>query len=399
MKKKNFRKDFPIFKKEFDPKGIVYLDSASTSLKPKEVIDRVVRFYEKETSNVSRGNHFLSEQIAQAIEEVRTLTANFIKANPYDIVFTYNATDSINIVANCLNLSKDDEVIVSILEHHSNFLPWLEKASIKVVDIDENGEIDLSLLKDLISKKTKLISITYASNITGNIQPVEKIIKIAKEKNIPTLVDATQAIAHFSIDVRKLDCDYLVFSSHKMFGPSGVGILYANKKAQSRLFPFKYGSGMADKVYNNKASYKEFPYMLEVGTLNIEGILGFGSAIEYINKNGLNLISSQLHFLDQYMKEELSTLDFVSPLSVSSQNHLPIFTIIPKQKSSDIKNLAQMLSDSHKIIVRGGFQCSQLLYNKENLSGGIRASLHVYNNKQDIDKFIEALDQLKCFFA
>jgi cysteine desulfurase/selenocysteine lyase len=208
----NFRKDFPIFEEEFDPKEIVYLDSAATTLKPESVINRVIQFYKHETSNIARGNHFLSENNELAFEEVRTKTASFLKCQSNEIIFTQNTTDSINIIAQSLNFEPDDEVIVSILEHHSNYLPWRQKAKVKIAPADQNLQINVKSFESLITPKTKLISIAYVSNITGNIHPIEEIIKIAKRKKILVLIDAAQAVSHFPIDVKKLDCDFLVFS-------------------------------------------------------------------------------------------------------------------------------------------------------------------------------------------
>ena len=395
---KGYQKDFPIFKKEFKKNQIIYLDSAATAQKPKKVIDRVTKFYEHETSNLGRGNHLLSEKNEISYEDVRRKTAEFIKANSNEIVFTSNCTDSINLIANSIGLNKEDEVIVSEIEHHSNFLPWQQKATLKICEIDENGYIDISCLESLISKKTKLIAITYASNITGIIQPVEKFIKIAKGHNIPILVDAAQVVSHFPINVSSLGCDFLTFSAHKMFGPSGVGILYVKKDSQKMIYPYKFGGGMVNKVSENDAEILPFPHSFESGTPNIEGVLGFGEAIDYIIDIGFENIAIYLNYLEKYMSSELKKLDFINVFYPSKENHLPIFTIIPKNIDVDIKFLSQLLSDSFKIIVRGGHHCCQYIYNKKNLKGGIRVSLHIYNTKKDIDKFISALNNLRQFF-
>ncbi len=395
----NFRKDFPIFKKEFDRNKIIYLDSAATSLKPKSVIERIVQFYEHETSNVARGNHFLSELNAQALEVVRSKTASFIKAKSDEIVFTQNATDSINIVALGLNLSEKDEVIVSVLEHHSNFLPWQQKATIKLIKIDSNGIIDLRHLEELISPRTKLIAISFASNITGNIQPVEEVVRIAKKNKILTLIDAAQIVSHFPIDVSKINCDFLAFSSHKMFGPSGVGILYVKKNVQEFLVPKKFGGGMANKVSIDNTTFQPFPHGFEAGTPNIEGILGFGSALDYIADKGFEAISKQLNYLESYTKEALSKLDFIELFPICETKHLPIFTFIPKNPSVSLEYISQILSDSFKVIVRGGLHCAQLYYSQQKRQGGIRVSLHIYNTKKDIDRFVKALKNIKAFLV
>lgn len=393
----HFRRDFPIFAKEFDPQKVIYLDSAATSQKPRSVIERVVKFYEHETSNVARGNHFLSEQNSLALESVREKTASFLKATAQEIVFTQNTTEAINIVANGMHLSPQDEVIVSILEHHSNYLPWVQKAKVKIVHLTKHGTIDLDHLKSLITNKTRIIALTYASNVSGNVQPIKEAIKIAKKQNIPTLVDAAQSISHFPVDVGYLDCDFLVFSAHKMFGPSGVGVLYARSESQNLLHPMKFGGSMANKVSIENVSFHSFPHSFEAGTPNIEGILGFGAAIDYITEKGFPAISQYLQHLEKYLKSKLEQLDFIKSFPYS-EHHLPIFTFFPKSSKSSLFSLTQMLSDSYRIMIRGGFHCSQLLYNEKNLPGGIRASLQIYNTKEEIDHFIDALEELKIFF-
>jgi cysteine desulfurase / selenocysteine lyase len=393
----NFRKDFSIFRKEFDRKKIIYLDSAATALKPKNVIERVLQFYEHETSNIARGNHFLSELNSQAVEEVRSKTASFIKAKSDEIVFTQNATDSINLVASGLNLTKNDEVILSVLEHHSNLLPWLQKASVKLLRVDPSGIIDLKHLETLISPKTKLIALSYASNVTGNIQPVEEVIKIAKKNKLFTLIDAAQVMSHFPVDVSKLDCDFLAFSSHKMFGPSGLGILYAKKKVQNFLVPQKFGGGMANKVTLDNVTFQPFPHCFEAGTPNIEGILGFGCTIDYILERGFENITSYLNYLENYAKEALSKLDFIELFPMCENKHLPIFTFVSKNPNVNLEYITQILSDSFKVIVRGGLHCAQLYYGEMNLHGGIRVSLQIYNTKKDIDRFVKALKKIKNF--
>lgn len=395
----NFRKDFPIFEKEFDKNDVVYLDSAATTLKPKSVISKVVQFYEHETSNVARGNHFLAENNTIAVESVRSKIASFIKAESTEIAFTLNCTDSINIIANSLNFDPNDEIIVSVMEHHSNYLPWLAKANIKFVDLDENGIVDLKQLESLITNKTKVIAISFVSNVTGVIQPVEDIVKIAKKRGILTLIDAAQPMSHFPVNVKKIDCDFMAFSSHKMFGPSGVGVLYAKKETHPLLKSTRLGGGVVNEVDFGKTSYKSFPYEFEGGTPNIEGILGFGAAIDYIIEKGFDEISFHLNALESYLSSELEKLDFIDLFIPSKKNHIPIFTIIPKNPKADLLYLSHMLSYSYKIIVRGGFQCCQLLYKqKKQIRGGIRISLHIYNTKEDIDRLIEGLNKLKLFF-
>lgn len=278
---------FPIIN-YFEKKHIIYADSAATTLKLKTVIDSVSNFYSFETSNVFRGLHLLAETATEKVEMSRDIVAAFIGANSSEIVFTSGATESINIVANGIEYEDDSEIIVSILEHHSNYLPWIEKAKVISLEIDEYGYIDIEQLRDNITCKTKLIAVTYISNVTGNIQPIKNIIDIAHQNGINVLVDATQAISHIPIDVKEIDCDYLVFSSHKIFGPSGVGVLYCKDSLLDKLNILKFGGGMVNRIYSNRnIIYKDPPYSFEAGTPNIEGIIGLGASLDFFRNNRL----------------------------------------------------------------------------------------------------------------
>ena len=319
---------FPIIN-YFEKKHIIYADSAATTLKLKTVIDSVSNFYSFETSNVFRGLHLLAETATEKVEMSRDIVAAFIGANSSEIVFTSGATESINIVANGIEYEDDSEIIVSILEHHSNYLPWIEKAKVISLEIDEYGYIDIEQLRDNITCKTKLIAVTYISNVTGNIQPIKNIIDIAHQNGINVLVDATQAISHIPIDVKEIDCDYLVFSSHKIFGPSGVGVLYCKDSLLDKLNILKFGGGMVNRIYSNRnIIYKDPPYSFEAGTPNIEGIIGLGASLDFFRNNRL-AIYNHLRALNAYIVDKFRQFDFVKFPFVLSKEHIPIFSILP----------------------------------------------------------------------
>lgn len=390
-----FRKDFPIFEKRLDPEKIIYFDSASTTLKPKIVIDAIANHYEYETANVSRSTHFLSEKVTILFEESREKVASFIKASPDEIVFTYNCTDSLNMLAKGLIFEAEDEVIIPLLEHHSNYLPWKTRAKVKIVRIDEKGLVDLNHLENLLNDKTKLISFTYAPNTSGNIQPAKKIVDLAKQKGILTCIDLAQAISHMPINLLELDCDFAAFSGHKMFSPSGVGVLYVNKRVQHLLNPTRIGGSTVDKVSVEDVLMRPFPYNFEGGTPNIEGVIGLGKAVDYISANGFSSISKHLDTLEKHFKSLILKSNLIVSHFPISNAHLPIFTFCPRNSKTSIAYISRILSDAYKILVRDGMHCAQLLYHSQNSLGGIRVSLHIYNTTEEIDRFGEALENLR----
>lgn len=392
-----FQTDFPIFENRFKQDEVVYLDNASTTLKPKRVINAVNNFYNKMTSNVFRGNHRIAEDVTIAINDARSSIASFIHAKSNEIVFTYSCTDAINMVAVGLNLSSNSEIITSTLEHHSNLLPWLQRFKTNIIGLNNNGEIDLNQLSDSITPKTALIAVSYCSNVTGNIQPISEIVRIARERGILTLIDASQAISHLSIDTKALDCDYLVFSGHKMFGPSGIGVLYGKEEKLQRLQPFRLGGGMVNKVSidRNLINFKQVPNNLEGGTPNIEGILGLGEAVNYYFDKGHANIEKQNHTIERIARNRLEKCNQIELPFKHSPSHIPIFTFRPRGKKVDVYNLGRILSDRYNIAVCSGYQCAQPLYEAADIKGGVRASFHIYNSERDIDKLITALDELK----
>lgn len=389
-----YRDDFPIFKNSFDPSKIIYFDNAATTQKPIHVINKVHQFYTKETSSISRGFNSLAEKNTLACDETRQKFAEFINASPEEIIFTHNCTHAINTVASGLDFSKQNEILISLLEHHSNFLPWNERGNVKIVETDPNGIIDLEKLSQAVNGKTKIISTTYVSNVTGNIQPVEDIVEIAHRNGILSLVDAAQAVSHIPIDVKKINCDFMTFSAHKMFGPSGVGVLYGKKESLKSLTPQNWGGGMVNKITPEHISYQPIPYIFEAGTPNIEGILGLGGALNYLFEKNISKIAKTLHSLDTLLIARMKELNFIEILFPISDKHIPIITFRPKSSIS-IDFLSSILSDSHNIFLRSGYHCAQPLFTASKISGGLRISLQIYNTEAEIHKFISILEQLE----
>ena len=390
----SFRHHFPIFANNFDQNGIVYFDSAATTLKSTQTIKKAIDFYTHETSSVSRGTNALAEKNTLLFEETRQKFADFINASPEEIVFTSNCTDAINLVASSLDYSIRNEIVVSILEHHSNYLPWKYRGRVHTIGLDASGKINLEELAKTVSERTKVIATTYVSNVTGNIQPVQEIVEMGRHYEALTLIDAAQAVSHIPIDVKQIDCDFMTFSAHKMFGPSGVGMLYGKKEALQLLKPKNMGGGMVNKIEQDAVSFKSCPHLFEAGTPNIEGVLGLGGALDFFAQHPLYNLRKTLHSLDSYLKAQIRELPFIHLPFAISDDHIPIVTFCP-QSGINVEHLATMLSDCHNIYVRSGYHCAQPLSASHNIAGSLRVSLHIYNTTEEIDKFISVLKDLK----
>ncbi|HKQ22587.1 MAG TPA: cysteine desulfurase [Nitrososphaeraceae archaeon] len=394
------RNDFPIFKKKINGKELVYLDNASTTQKPYSVINSITDFYSNYNSNIHRAVYQLAEEATTLYEQSREKIANFINVRPEEIVFTRNTTESINLIAHSwarTNLKKDDGVAITELEHHSNIVPWQILSQeigtrLEYVGIDENGFLDLEHLIELISsKKVKLVSLSHMSNVLGTIVPIERIIKIAHENDIPVLVDGAQSVPHMPVDVKKMDCDFLVFSAHKMLGPTGVGVLYAKKEFLEKMRPFMGGGDMIKEVFKFHTNYNEVPYKFEAGTPNIADVVGFGAAIDYLEKIGMENIRKHEIDLTKYALDSILSikqLTVYGPRDPNYRGGVISFNI------ADIHphDLATIMND-HGIAIRSGHHCAQVLMQRLDVPATSRASFYIYNTKEEIDKFVNAIKE------
>lgn len=394
------RNDFPIFKKKIKGKELVYLDNASTTQKPYSVINSITDFYSNYNSNIHRAVYQLAEEATTLYEQSREKIANFINVRPEEIVFTRNTTESINLIAHSwarTNVKKYDGVAITELEHHSNIVPWQILSQeigtrLEYVGIDENGFLDLEYLIELISsKKVRLVSLSHMSNVLGTIVPIERIIKIAHENDIPVLVDGAQSVPHMPVDVKNMDCDFLVFSAHKMLGPTGVGVLYAKKEVLEKMRPFMAGGDMIKEVFKFHTNYNEVPYKFEAGTPNIADVVGFGAAIDYLEKIGMENIRKHEIDLTEYALESMLSINHLTVYGPRDPNYrggVISFNI------ADIHphDLATIMND-HGIAIRSGHHCAQVLMQRLDVPATSRASFYIYNTKEEIDKFVNAIKE------
>ena len=394
------RNDFPIFKKKINGKDLVYLDNASTTQKPYSVINSITDFYSNYNSNIHRAVYQLAEEATDLYEQSRKKIANFINVRPEEIVFTRNTTESINLIAHSWarsNLKKDDVIAITEIEHHSNIVPWQILCQeigtrLEYVGIDESGFLDVEYLIELISsRKVKLVSISHMSNVLGTIVPIERIIKTAHQYDIPVIVDGAQSVPHMPVDAKNLDCDFLVFSAHKMLGPTGVGVLYAKKELLEKMKPFMGGGDMIKEVFKFHTNYNEVPYKFEAGTPNIADVVGFGAAVDYLEKIGMENIRKHEIYLTEYALESMQSLKYITiygPMDSKFRGGVISFNI------ADIHphDLATIMND-HGIAIRSGHHCAQVLMQRLDVPATSRASFYIYNTKEEIDKFVNAIKE------
>ena len=400
---KNIKDQFPIFKKKIKGKELVYLDSANSSQKPQSVIDAVSNFYSNEFANVGRGIYTLAVNASEMYENSRSSLKNFIGASSdFEIVFTKNATESLNLVASCFGekfIEKDDEIILTELEHHANYVPWhfLRKkkgAVIKFLPIDENGNLKIEQLESLITSKTKIISVTHMSNVTGSISSLEEIIEIAKKHSIPVCVDGTQGAAHLEVDVQKLDCDFYAFSGHKMYGPTGVGLLAIKYKWLEVFEPFIGGGGMIDHVSKKDIAYARGVWKMEAGTMPTAQVIALNESVNFINKIGKKNIIKHEIALTQIALEKLRSNNAVKIIA-SPKNQGGVFSFnIDQIHSHDVSTIL----DQEGIAVRGGHHCCQVLHEVLKINSSVRVSFGVYNNEEDIDVLCEGIKKCQKIF-
>jgi len=392
----NIRNDFPILESK-NLNELVFFDNASTTQKPKMVIDAIVDYYSNYNANIHRGSYIIAEKSTKAYELVRNKIAQFINADQDEIIFTSGTTQSINFIAYSYgnSLKDGDEIIISEMEHHSNIVPWQmllenKKIILKYIPILSNGELDIKKLNKMISKKTKLISIIHMSNIIGTINPIEHISKIANKNKIPILIDAAQSIAHQKIDVKKINCDFLVFSGHKMMGPTGVGILYISKNISNSIAPFLRGGHMIKTVLSNSSTWNDIPWKFEAGTGNIAQVIGLGNSIEYIEKIGLQNIHKHTQSLLLHLLSKLNQINGIT-IYGHQNNSGPIVSF--NIKDFHPYDIAKLL-DKYGICIRAGHHCGQILMNAFNTNFTCRVSLYAYNSISEIDYFIDSLNKV-----
>ena len=392
------RKDFPILHRQVNGKPLVYFDNGATSQKPQVVIDAITNYYTNENSNIHRGIHTLSQEATDAYEKARTTVQQFINAkHNHEIIFTSGTTGSINLVASSFGkkyIQAGDEIIISTMEHHSNIVPWQmlceEKGAVlKVIPISDKGELLLEEFKKLLSSKTKMVAITHVSNTLGTINPVKEIIKLAKAAGAAILIDGAQAVPHTKVDVQALDCDFYAFSGHKMFGPTGVGILYGKESILNELPPYQGGGDMIKTVTFEKTTYNELPHKFEAGTPNIVGGIGLGVAINYMNSIGIDNIEAYEHELLAYATEQIKQIEGVRIIGEAQNKASVLSFLVDGTHPTDIG----MIIDKLGIAIRTGHHCTEPLMNRFNIPGTARASFAFYNTKEEIDTFILALER------
>ena len=392
----NSKKDFPILENN----NIAYLDSGATTQKPKQVIEAIKKFYETSNANPHRGAYGLSIEATEIYESTRTKIAKFINAkHREEIIFSKNATESLNLIAYSYgmnNLKKDDEVVISIMEHHSNLVPWqkvtkVTNSKLKYMYINENYEISEEEIENKITDRTKIVGITHISNVLGTINNVKKIIEYAHKKGAIVIVDASQSIPHMKIDVQDLDADFLVFSGHKMLAPLGVGVLYGKKELLEKMTPFIMGGDMIEYVYEQDTTFAELPNKFEAGTQNVEGVIGLGAAINYIESIGYDKIQEIEKEVVSYAKQELSKLDYLTLYMTSNENkHSSVISFnINGVHPHDVASIL----DSVGVCVRSGNHCAQPLMRFLGIDSTCRASFYLYNTKEDVDSLVNGLNK------
>ncbi len=392
----NFKKDFPLLNNS----NIAYLDSSATTQKPQAVLDAISEFYKTKNANVHRGAYSLSMQATKAYEDARTKISKFINAkHPEEIVFSKNATESLNLIAYSYglnNLKPGDEIVISIMEHHSNLVPWQKVAratgaTLKYMYINENFEISSEEIESKITPKTKIVGITHVSNVLGTINNVEKIIKTAHKNGAIAIVDAAQSIPHIKIDVSSLDCDFLIFSGHKMLSPLGIGVLYGKKQILNNMPPFLMGGDMIEYVHEQETTFAPLPNKFEAGTQNIEGVIGLSAAIDYMENIGYLKIAEVESEVVNYAINQLSNLDYLKLyITPNRVNHSSVISFnINGVHPHDVASIL----DSENICVRSGNHCAQPLMRYLGINSTCRASFAFYNTKEDVDKLILGLDK------
>ena len=395
------REDFPILNEQVHGRALVYLDNAATTQKPQVVMDAIIEAYSHWNANVHRGVHHLSQVATQKHEKAREKVAKLIHAqSEEEIIFTKGTTDSINMLARSFGdamVGEGDEIIVSQLEHHSNIVPWQmlcerKKAVLKVIPLRKDLSLDIEAFKELLSEKTRLVSVAHVSNVLGIVNPIEEIVRLAHEKGVAVCVDGAQSVPHLAVDVQQLDCDFLVMSAHKMYGPTGLGVLYGKKEWLDKLPPAEGGGEMIEHVSFQKTTYNVLPYKFEAGTPNYVGSHAFGKAIDYLQEIGLEKIAEHENALAKYMETQLLLLPHVRVYAAGRKKAGAVSFNVYREDGALIHPFdVGVLLDRQGVAVRTGHHCAEPLIDYLQVPGTVRASVAMYNTKDDIDAFIAAL--------
>lgn len=399
LKTASIRKDFPILQREIYGKPLVYLDNAATTQKPRCVVEKITEEYYSVNANIHRGVHFLSQQATEAHEAARETVRMFLNArSPAEILFTRGTTEAINLVASSFSrafVKPGDEVIISVMEHHANIVPWqLHGLKLRVIPFDERGELDLEAFSRLFSNKTKLVAVTQMSNVLGVINPVEEIVRIAHQHEVPVLIDGAQAVAHQQIDVQALNADFYAFSGHKVYGPTGIGILYGKAEWLDRLPPYQGGGEMIQNVTFEHTTFNELPYKFEAGTPDYIGSTALAEALKYLQAIGLTEIAAHEHELLRYATERLDEIEGMRIFGRTEHKNSVISFLVGDIHHYDMG----MLLDRLGIAVRTGHHCAQPLMHALGIEGTVRASFALYNTKEEVDALVEGIQRIRKMF-
>jgi cysteine desulfurase/selenocysteine lyase len=398
------RKDFPILAQQVHGKPLVYLDNAATSQKPKCVIEALTRFYQMDNANIHRGVHQLSERSTQSYEAARGKVQRFLNAaNTREIVFVRGATEGINLVAQTYgrtHVGAGDEIVISAMEHHSNIVPWQmlceeKDAVLRVIPINDRGEVEFDQFEKLLNHRTRLVAVSHVSNALGTINPVREIVNTAHGWNVPVLIDGAQAVPHMKVDVRSLDCDFYVFSGHKVFGPTGIGVLYGKEQLLEEMPPWQGGGDMISSVTFEKTTYNDLPYKFEAGTPNIAGVIGLGAAIDYLDQIGMDAVAAHEHDLLEYGTRALESISGLRLIGTAREKAGVLSFVIDGVHPHD----AGTILDREGVAVRAGHHCAQPVMDRFGVSATTRASLAFYNTREDIDALVAGIQKVKEVFT
>lgn len=397
------RKDFPILDQKVYGKPLVYLDNAATSQKPTEVIEAINRYYSRDNSNVHRGVHALSIRATDAYEGVRVKARNFINAKSIEeIIFVRGTTEGMNLIAQSwgrANVGKGDEVMISEMEHHSNIVPWQmlceEKgAKLRIIPMNDDGELRLHEYKKMLTARTRIVSLVHVSNSLGTINPVRDMVRLAHERGIPVAIDGAQAVPHMKVDVQELDCDFYAFSSHKMYGPMGAGIVYGKKALLQKMPPYQGGGDMIKSVTFTKTTYNALPFKFEAGTPSVADVVGLGAAIDYIRKLGYDSISTHENDLLMYATERLGTVGGIRIIGTAKEKTCVISFVLEGIHPHDVGTIV----DREGIAIRTGHHCTQPVMRHFDVPATSRVSIGAYNTREEIDALVAALGKVKEVF-